>query len=259
MKKIAIFFVFAILIFSLGCDKNENQTQRSKYLNKKIDNVNFSNIPDSILSLYQNYAGILAVREMKLDPKLYESVVEIPSEIKNLLFNSLCQVYNANYLSARLTVIEQYKIGVYPNPETKNFLIEIDTSEAWVKTLILNHTYSGNQKFDSLTNRYNLKFSNYFNFIGFNGFSYYSESQINLNALFYQLKDIKGIKNAFADNSLGDGSNITAEVFDDFVELIYSFGFGDCPSGCIYRHYWKFRVYYDGIVEYLYEWGDPLN
>jgi hypothetical protein len=113
MKKIAVLFV-SFLIFALGCDnENSNQSLKSKYVNKKIENVNYSNIPDSILNLYQNYAGIIAVREMQNDPKLYESTIEIPSELKALFYNSLCQVYNATYLNARDIVIEQYKIGVF--------------------------------------------------------------------------------------------------------------------------------------------------
>ncbi len=260
MKKMAVLIVSAILIFALGCDNESNeQSTKSKYLNKKIDNVNYSSIPDSVLMLYQNYAGILAVREMMLDPKLYESVIEIPSEIKNLFFNSLCQVYNANYLTAHNIVINGYKIGVFPNPETNNFLIEVDTSEAWVNSLIINHNFSGNTSFDSLTRQYKLNYSNYYNFAGFNGFSFSSENQLNLHPLFNTLKGINGIKNVYANSAMGDGSNITAEVLNDYVQLVYSYGFGDCPSGCIYRHYWMFRVYYDGVVEYMYEWGDPIN
>lgn len=259
MKKIAVLFV-SFLIFALGCDnENSNQSLKSKYVNKKIENVNYSNIPDSILNLYQNYAGIIAVREMQNDPKLYESTIEIPSELKTLFYNSLCQVYNATYLNARDIVIEQYKIGVFPIPETNNFLIEADTSEIWVKTLIGNHLYSGNPKFDSLMQQFNLNFRNYYNFTGFTGFSFYSQNQLNLYPLFNSIKSINGVKSVFANSVIGDGNNITAEIFNDYIQLVYRYGFGDCPSGCIYSHYWMFRVYYDGIVEYLYEWGNPIN
>jgi len=260
MKKFAILVLYFSLIFVVGCEtESNNQSISSKKYNKKIENVNYGSIPDSVLLLYQNYAGILAVREMMLDPKLYESSIEIPAEIKNLFFNSLCQVYNATYLSARNKVIDEYKIGVFPYPETKNFLIEVDTSYTWVKNLISNHNYSGNSNFDSLVSKYALVYYNYFNFTGFTGFAYHSENQLNLHPLFVTLQNIQGVKIVFPNSALGDGNNITAEVFNDYVQLVYTYGFGDCPSGCIYRHYWMVRVYYDGLVEFVYEWGDRIN
>ncbi len=260
MKKLLSTVLLIGLIFIIGCEHESNPNlSSSKYLNKKIENVNYGSIPDSIKNLYDYYSGILAVREMALDPKLYESSIEIPTELKNLFFNALCQVYNATNIPARNLVINVYKIGVYPHPSIKDFYIEVDTNETWVKNIIINRVQSDNPNFDTLINQYSLNFVRYYNFSGFQGILFTSSRQLNLHPLLNMLKSIKGVKSAFADGVLGDGSNITAEIFSDFVQLIYSYGYGDCPSGCIYRHYWKFRIYYDGVTEFVNEWGDPIN
>lgn len=260
MKKILSIFLLNCLIIIIGCENDSNPNlSSSKYLNKKIENVNYSSIPDSIINLYNFYSGILAVREMANDPKLNESTIEIPIELKNLFFNALCQVYNSTNLPARNLVVNVYKIGVFPTPSTQDFYIEVDTNEIWVKTLIINRVQSGNSSIDNLISQYSLNFIRYYNFNNFQGILFSSSRQLNLNPLLNILKSINGVKSAYTDGVFGDGSNITAEIFTDFIELVYSYGYGDCPSGCIHKHYWKFRVYYDGVVEFVNEWGDPIN
>lgn len=45
----------------------------------------------------------------------------------------------------------------------------------------------------------------------------------------------------------------------DSVALVtYSHGWGDCPAGCIYRHYWDFKISPSGEVEYAGNRGEPL-
>jgi hypothetical protein len=67
---------------------------------------------------------------------------------------------------------------------------------------------------------------------------------------------IEGVKYASAGSAIGDGNDIEGTLGDDFVELQYSVGSGDCPSGCINRHYWTFRVFEDGRVMFRGESGD---
>lgn len=54
------------------------------------------------------------------------------------------------------------------------------------------------------------------------------------------------LKNVLAT---GVFDSIGVSLTPDYVELIYSHGWGDCPSGCIYRKFYNFKVYNDCSVE----------
>jgi hypothetical protein len=42
------------------------------------------------------------------------------------------------------------------------------------------------------------------------------------------------------------------------VEYVFRYGWGDCPAGCIYNHFWRFSISPDDEVSLLGEWGDDL-
>ncbi len=259
-----LFNLFRLLtIFSfilVSCDVSENATNNSsiKYLNKKIVNVNYNNVPDSIKTLYKKYAGTLALRELQSDAKLKETLVTIPNEYIELFYNSLILVYKATNIPARNIVVEDYAISVFPSPETKYIVIGVDTTFAWVKMWKNDSLLTGNLKVDSLTTNYQLSFYGFYNWPWSVSFILQAAQPINILALSQRFKGIDGVKEVYPDGIIGDGSNIAASITDNYVQLDYSYGFGDCPSGCISRHYWHFRVYYTGTVEYIGESGDSL-
>jgi len=79
-------------------------------------------------------------------------------------------------------------------------------------------------------------------------------------ALANKLQSIDGIVSANPDSIFGDGNDI--EIFSytsDEITLLYSVGWGDCPSGCYYRHYWEFTIdEEDCAVTFVREFGHPL-
>jgi hypothetical protein len=48
-------------------------------------------------------------------------------------------------------------------------------------------------------------------------------------------------------------------VNNNFIELTYKYGWGDCMSGCINNRYWKFRIFNDCSVLYEGSFGTPLG
>ncbi len=56
----------------------------------------------------------------------------------------------------------------------------------------------------------------------------------------------------------GDGDQILQKTSDTAITLNYKFGWNDCPSGCIGRHYWVFTIYPDCSVRYNNSYGDDL-
>ncbi len=80
------------------------------------------------------------------------------------------------------------------------------------------------------------------------------EEQYNPEYLAPLYAAAEGVTIAEPNHLLGDGSDIQASLPD----YTFSLGWGDCLSGCIYRHYWQFTVI-DGSVTLVSEYGDPLQ
>ena len=86
----------------------------------------------------------------------------------------------------------------------------------------------------------------------------FSETPVNIIALASLFKSADGVNHAEINGFLGDDDNITAEDNRSHLEFKFSVGWGDCPAGCIQRHFWKFNVHPDGTVEYTGSEGSPL-
>lgn len=63
----------------------------------------------------------------------------------------------------------------------------------------------------------------------------------------------EGITLAEPNHYIGDGDHIAVH----WPYYIFSYGWGDCPAGCICRHYWRFYVDADDVV-LVEEYGDEL-
>jgi hypothetical protein len=124
---------------------------------------------------------------------------------------------------------------------------------------------SGNYTVDSLLNLYDLEYlSN--SVIGSNNYVLFtSENYYNMPQLSTQFEGISGVISVFApagNTSAQIHENIEMAVYSDYVLLHYSFGWEDCPSGCLNWRFWNFKVYYDCSVEYVGSYGNvlpPLN
>lgn len=79
----------------------------------------------------------------------------------------------------------------------------------------------------------------------------------NSVVLAVELKAKKLVEHVEPNNVFGDGDNI----WYDPSTRIYKFkkGWGDCPAGCIMKHYWEFNVTSIEQVQLLREYGSPLE
>ena len=82
---------------------------------------------------------------------------------------------------------------------------------------------------------------------------------INTVALAKRFEELEEVAMASPELFIGDGDRVTATETDNGVVIAYSKGWGDCPSGCINRHVWAFRVAPDGRVSYLGSAGPDVS
>ena len=221
--------------------------------------------PQNIINLYKRSADKLAVRRVVYTGNTYKDSVTINKQLSNYYLKALLAVYNATALAARDTIMVAPIIADNYMPHDLNTIyISADSTKNWTKNLRNNLIPCGNSGIDNLISKYYLKKMRYSHTFGtslYHVISFKTDSNcfINrlcdkFNALYLQGVGMTGPNN----ENWSDGFNITDSINTNFTELTYSYGWGGCMIPCIYRRYWKFRVYNDCSVEYRGSYGQAL-
>jgi hypothetical protein len=216
--------------------------------------------PDSIVQKYQDDAGVLTLRKFYENELPWADSIEIPEVHSDTVLNALLAVWNAEGLAARDTVVGMLEIDAAMDYAVKLFRIKCDTSVNWMNQIVEGNAVSGNDTVDSLLNLYNLYYS-FHSIIDSNNYVYFiSEICYNMPQLSKLFEDISGVISVFATSGYIANvyENIEIDIYSDNVVLHYSFGWGDCPSGCLNWRHWDFKVYYDCSVEFIESYGDIL-
>jgi hypothetical protein len=224
--------------------------------------------PDSITEQYLEDAHRMAMAKFFKYDLTEKDSVNIPLSHVDTVLNALIAVYNAFGLPARDTVVDLLNIHALAlnaiSPfyvDLKGIIIQADSTLPWMQQLQTGAPLSGDHFIDSLFIRYDAAVVNY---MKFNNVFYWhlidvkSSRLLNTIAFAKLFENYPGISSASAFGLAGDGAGITDTIYSDRVSLTYSYGWMDCPSGCMQRRYWKFNVYYDCVLEYVGSYGHPL-
>ena len=217
--------------------------------------------PDSVIEKYQDDADRLTVKRIVALNSIYKDSVEIPKMWSDTILNALVAVYNATSLPARNTVVN-LNIHTFPSLTLRSMLVTADSNQIWMHQLHNNVVPTGYNTLDSLMSKYNLNLISYhdnFYMTLFHRVTFESDSNLNISALSNLFETLNGVSYSDPNNWCCDGDNIQCSIYPSFVKLVYSKGWNDCQSGCISRHYWEFKVYYDCSVEFVGEYGSPYS
>ena len=209
---------------------------------------------DSIRALYRNDADRLAVRWLYSSNSPWADSVNIPQDLSDTLLNKLIAVYNATSLPARDSVILLYDIHTFPDTALQVINVHADSNLSWMQQLHVGNLNTGNVQVDNLITGYNLNLTNYstnLSLFWWHSVRFEADTNINTFALASLFSSMIGVFECLPEYPYGSGSDITDSITSNYIDLTYSYGWGDCPSMCIFYHYWKFRVYPDCSVEYL--------
>jgi len=216
-------------------------------------------IDNWIDSVYSFDASILALREIQSDTnhEFVDSVIT-PDTLINKYLKLLSSVYGLK-TNATDSIFTYNKIHVFPNISYNSLWMKIDTNYSWIKTYLKDSLISGNNTFDSITSLYNFKLDAYWNFTSFKAIIIKTELILNIPALVPIFQQIDGLSDiigyCFCE---GDGNNIETVYNNDTANISFSVGWGDCPAGCMNRHYWEFSVK-ECKAEFKGSYGDPFT
>ncbi|MEX1190656.1 MAG: T9SS type A sorting domain-containing protein [Brumimicrobium sp.] len=205
--------------------------------------------PTNILEGYHFDVVQFDLRKIFQDNLPEKDSIEVPPIYGDTILDALIAVYNID-TPERDTVIDIYNIHTFPTISTGNFGASVNSQ------LIQNLN-----ELDSLMNKYNItheyrqSFGDYYIDFGVS-------KKYNQPALINALVSIPGIYSPYINEDRTNENDIKSTIYNNHVELLYSYAWGDCPMGCVYERFWKFKIYYDCSAEFIESYGDtnpPLN
>ena len=217
---------------------------------------------DSINVNYLEDAQRLAVQKIHRQSLTYKDSVTIPQSHIDTVFRALIAVYNATALPARDTVVSMLQVHTFPDPIMNRFTVAADSTLPWMQELQVGNIPTGNTTVDDLILSYNLTnytYNKFTNQYAWHQLEFTTDLNYNLVPLTALFSDIPQVQFSVLDFQIGDGNSISDSIYSDHVELIYSYAWGDCTGGCTNRRYWKFKVYFDCSVEYVGDYGSPID
>lgn len=214
-------------------------------------------VPEAVRDAYRDDAARLALRLMGGSAP---DVVDLPPEPSRSLYQALIRVSNIPGLAARDSVVTLYQIHTFRMPDVRSLIVEVDSLAGWVSAWRQGEPLTGQPSIDHLMRQFELEVEHYQTYPA--GWVHHwvrlkSRRPLNSAALAKQFLGIEGVLTASPAVPIGDGDDIAVSAQAGGWRLDYSVGYGDCPAGCIARHYWTFVVQPDGRVTYVGSRGDP--
>jgi hypothetical protein len=200
-------------------------------------------VQQRIVDDYTEDAKLLALREIYSDRShYYADSITIPSDLINNYIDILSVVYDMNN-DVTDTLFNLYQIHAFPDIPYMEIGMMADTSYDWINNYLNDSLVSGNSKFDSLMLKYDFKLQSYHHLNTTTFIQITTSDYLNLYPIVDSLEMIQGLSSVSAITSwAGDGNDIEILYRNDTAYVDFSIGWGDCPSGCINRRYWKFAV-----------------
>lgn len=203
-------------------------------------------------------AKILSLRDMLSDDQhpCHDSVL-IPSAIVSKYLGYISSVYTL-HTETTDSVFNEYGIHVFPDVPYSGLHMIVDTSYAWISHYLNDSLVSGNEIFDSLASRYGFRLNYYYHYSTFSMMSIESDRVLNVSALVDVYEQMEGLSSVGTEQWAGDGNDIRRFNAGGVNYLEFSYGWMDCPAGCIYRHTWEFSVM-ECNAEYVRSYGTPFS
>lgn len=223
----------------------------------RIPPLQETRLPDETVAAYDEDAARLALRYLERRKELAEWPIDIPDDLRSSLRAALLRVASSAG-APRDSVVELFGIHTFSRPALHELIVSAEAGAGWIEAWREGRTLTGKEGIDRLIERWGLELVD-FSDLGTTPWGVLrSERPLNLAALGREFERVSGVRFAEPNGIAGDGNDITAEADAGAWRLSFSVGFGDCPAGCISRHFWHFRVGSDGSVAYEGSSGDPL-
>lgn len=236
-----------LLTFTFGCKGAAKTTE-----NEKPDD---SDIPAMVLKKYKEDAARLALRDLNARRAGIVTAADLPKQRIEYYYDKLKKIYRLILATEEIPDITH--IHTHTSPHLTEVLVVLEKDcpwkDRWKDGIISTEDINLNQ----LTGRYNMKIEAYREGALGPTMKLVANKFINTKEMARLLVHVEGISIAEPEGVIGDGNNIqTALSTNERNKMLFSIGWGDCPSGCIHRAYWSFEIQSNGAVIYVGQSGD---
>ncbi|MFT4663275.1 MAG: hypothetical protein ACI8YQ_004510 [Polaribacter sp.] len=224
---------------------------------------------DSLKEFYIFDATKLAIRELYKTNSEDTSSIIVNNTYTDEMLKPLLAVHQAIGLVARDEVVDFYNIHVLSEPVTNSFVLYADTSHSWAKQWLAAEIFTEEENIDMWVDSLELFFPNSPEMIfdevlgqSLLKVQIQTKQHLNLSPLLKEFLAVDGILKAETEHYQGEvEKNIEYELntTQNYVDLTYQYGWGNCTGGCSNEHFWIFRVHLsDCSVEFISDGGTPL-
>ncbi|MBL1214520.1 MAG: hypothetical protein D8M61_14355 [Ignavibacteriae bacterium] len=241
--------MFLLIFYSC---QNNLEVEPLKYSQDDLVPLN-----DSTKELYYYDAAMIELFNVMSDSITRYEVVKLDAEKINLYYNDLVYIYNNSYRLGNTFFENIQKIHSYGHRTLYSIHVAVDTNKTWAFNWLNGISQTGVSSVDSLIENYKLEPIHIFTSQNTIWYQLLSKDPINYFALVEKFKTTTEFLHIDPNVMIGGGSVISLEKQNDRKYYTYSYGWGDCPSGCLNYHYWK--IFLKGTnINLIDEWGDPL-
>ncbi len=220
---------------------------------------NDSLLSDSLKAILYSDAQNMEFEIMQKNETIYNTMPWLDEDNVQKHYNDFITIYSI--ISKIDTNFIKYSRAMHfsDSKYLTESLVAVDTNKIWVKNWLNGKQESGIKKIDNVIKQFNLKvveiemfFSDLYTF------ELLSPIPMNLNVPINLLEQT----NEFNYTSINSAySFIPNPVLVDAGKTrtyLFSYGWGDCPSGCIHMHTWQIKVNDDKVLQVL-ESGEPIE
>jgi hypothetical protein len=177
----------------------------------------------------------------------------IPQIHQDSIWKGLAAIYNAFSIPQRDSIFDMYCVHntiQYGSPLYPAIQVELDTTYEWTHNWLNDEIITGYAELDSFISEYNYTIQQVYS--STNEVVINSDLPVNPNPIIESLLLFDGIIDAYPSLVTSNGNKINYKKVGNDQFFDFTVAWGDCLSGCIYKHKWKFKVDYSNcIVEYI--------
>lgn len=198
-------------------------------------------VPQVLRNSYERDVKSLALSRMQLFNAPEQDLIEIDQLWQDTIWEGLGAIYQTTSTGS-IDVFNRYCIhNSNDSGLSRSMYVQADSTSIWYQNWLDGNVTTGDSYIDSLTLKY-----------GFNQISILlanlgvfvisTDQHVNSRVWADSLELHERIILVEPASAIGDGPSIRYEKENSLRNYYFEFGWGDCPSGCLYNHTWSFVV-----------------
>lgn len=217
----------------------------------KAQITSFCIVPPALQTHYDADVKHLALKRIYDQNSPYKDSITIPQNYQDTISQGLAAIFNLTTVIQRDSVFDKYCI----HQDVSYFVyhqiyVGIDPAYSWTQQWQNLNTITGITSLDNLLSTYGFTVTG-FSTSGGNYATLTTTQNINVKPLCDSIQTFAGVLYSEPNYPAGDGNKIAYSKVGTDRFYDFTVGYGDCPSGCIGSHTFKFKVYDNCSVDYL--------